>query len=674
MNLKISKDLQNSSSKRKKLFVKRSSSNINGINGVAKNIKKTLMEPSKENGDVRWNYLLVFLLFLFLLGVLIFELSSLQIVEGEEMLVKSVNNQVRIRTIPPYRGVIFDRNGKQLALNESAMNVYLAIEHYLDQEGLIDTALVEGTSDTLGGILGGNWEHSTEKGDEQFKTISEKVYSIHSESPYFSEILIARDIDDDTAIKIKAMSEELPGVYIDSGSKRLYPEREVLSHVLGYTGTVSSEDISELDYVSPTDVIGRTGLEREYDEDLLGEAGEIAWEVDAVGRTISKEGYVIKEPVSGKNLYLTIDLEIQKQLYEIIKEGVKEYDAQAGAAVIQNPETGEIIAIVSYPSYDNNLFVGGISSAEYSKLITNPGNPLLNRAIAAQMPPGSTFKTLVAIAGLDSGAITRNTVYVSRRGYTFSSGAPFQDYRNSAYGALNLIDAIAVSSNIYFCELIRNWDMDELVPYLEAFGIGSYTGIDIPGEAPGRLPSPENKIALANTTNPWLDAVWYPEGDSCNSVIGQGITLATPLQMVNWTSAIANEGTLHTPHVGDYFLDEDGERKTLEYDPIRTGVASEDAIETVKEGMWSAVNGPRATIRTLGGLSVEVAAKTGTAEFGVLSKDGTYENTHAWTTSFFPYDKPKYAMTIFLEDGGESINAVRVARQMVEWMIKEDLI
>jgi penicillin-binding protein 2 len=415
-------------------------------------------------------------------------------------------------------------------------------------------------------------------------------------------------------------------------------------------------------------------LEREYDEDLLGEAGEIAWEVDAVGRTISKEGYVIKEPVSGKNLYLTIDLEIQRQLYEVIKEGVKEYDAQAGAAVIQNPETGEIIAIVSYPSYDNNLFVGGISSAEYTKLITNPGNPLLNRAIAAQMPPGSTFKTLVAIAGLDSGAITRNTVYVSRRGYTFSSGAPFQDYRNSAYGALNLIDAISVSSNIYFCELIRNWDMNELVPYLEAFGIGSYTGIDIPGEAPGRLPSPENKIALAKTTNPWLDAVWYPEGDSCNSVIGQGITLVTPLQMVNWTSAIANEGTLHTPHVGDYFLDEDGERKTLEYDPIRTEVASEEAIETVKEGMWSAVNGPRATIRTLSGLSVEVAAKTGTAEFGALSKDGTYENTHAWTTSFFPYDKPKYAMTIFLEDGGESINAVRVARQMVEWMIKEDLI
>jgi penicillin-binding protein 2 len=667
MDLKISKELQeNRSLKRKRV-----SPDIN-INSVAKNIKKTLLKPSKENGDVRWNYLLAFLLFLFLFGVLIFELSSLQIVEGEEMLAKSENNQIKIRTIPPYRGVIFDRNGKKLAVNESAMNVYLAIEHYLDQEGLIDTVLVEETSNTLGGILGDNWENSTQEGDKQFNTISEKIYSIRSESPYFSEILIARDIDDETAIKIKAMSEELPGVYIDNGSKRFYPEGELLSHVLGYTGTVSAEDISELDYISATDVIGRTGLEREYDEDLLGQAGEIAWEVDAVGRTISEEGYVIKEPVSGKNLYLTIDLEIQKQLYKVIKEGVKEYGAQGGAGIIQDPQTGEIIAIVSYPGYDNNLFVGGISSAEYSKLINNPQNPLLNRAIAAQVPPGSTFKTLVAIAALDAGAITKDTVYVSRRGYTFSSGAPFQDYRNMAYGPLNLIDAISVSSNIYFCELIRNWDINELVPYLEAFGIGSYTGIDIPGEAPGRVPSPENKMALANTTSPWLDPVWYPEGDSCNSVIGQGITLVTPLQMANWTSAIANEGTLHTPRVGDYLLDEDGKRETLGSDPLP--LAFGKAIRTVKEGMWSAVNGPRATIRTLSGLGVEVAAKTGTAEFGALSKDGTYENTHAWTTSFFPYDDPKYTMTIFLEDGGESINAVRIARQMVEWLVKEDLI
>ncbi len=671
MNLKVSKKLNSESPKKSPFSF---GENRFDIGYLAKNIKRSLLEPSHDTVDIRWNYFLMFLVFLVLFGILVFKLSFLQVVRGEEMLVRSENNQIRIRKVPAFRGVMFDRNGKLLAVNESAMNVYLAVEHYLDTDGYIDTELVERSSDTLGGILGNDWENSGVDGIEEYSSISEKVYFAHNESPFFTEILIARDIDNDTAIKIKASAEELPGVYIDSGSKRYYPEREALSHVLGYTGTVSFEDLDQLDYVLPTDTTGRTGLEREYDRYLVGEHGEIAWEVDAVGRTISKEGYTIKEPVSGKNLYLTLDLDVQKKLYEIIQEGVAEYTAQGGAAIIQNPNTGEIVAIVSYPSYDSNLFVGGISSARYSALLKDPGNPLLNRAIAAQMPPGSTFKTIVAVAGLDSGAITKNTKYVSRRGYTFSNGVPFQDYRNTAYGVLDLVDAIAVSSNIYFCELIRNWNMDELVPYLEKFGIGSYTGVDIPGEASGRLPSPENKIALANTTSPWLDPVWYPEGDSCNSVIGQGIALTTPLQMANWISAIANEGTLHTPHVAEYFLDEHGNRETLKYEPIYTNIASEDAIKTVKEGMWSAVNGPRATIRTLSGTKVEVAAKTGTAEFGALSKDGEYERTHAWATSFFPYKDPQYTLTIFLEDGGESINAVRLAKQMVDWMVENNLI
>jgi penicillin-binding protein 2 len=671
MNLKISKKIDQGKGKKQYTSF---GGNSFSIGYLAKNIKKSLLEPSSNDTDIRWNYFLMFVVSLILFGILIFELSSLQIVKGQEMLEKSENNQIRIRKVPAFRGVMFDRNGKQLVVNESAMNVYLALEHYLDEKGYIDTELVEKSSDTLGGILGDNWESGGPNDIDEFGTISEKIYSTHTESTFFTEILIARDIDNDTAIKIKAKSEDLPGVYIDTGNKRYYPEREVLSHTLGYTGSVSFEDLEELDYVLPTDVIGRSGLEREYDEYLVGERGEIAWEVDAIGRTISKDGYVIKEPVSGKNLYLTLDLEIQKKLYEIVKEGVAEYDAQGGAGVVQDPNTGEIIAIVSYPSYDNNLFVGGISSKDYSSLLEDPGNPLLNRSIAAQMPPGSTFKTLVAIGALDSGTITKHTKYVSRRGYTFSSGAPFQEYRNMAYGVLDLIDAIAVSSNIYFCETIRNWDMNELVPYLEKFGIGDYTGVDIPGEAPGRLPSPENKIALAQTTSPWLDPVWYPEGDACNSVIGQGIALVTPLQMANWTSAIANEGTLHTPHVAEYFLDEEGNRETLKYKPKYTNIASKEAIRTVKEGMWSAVNGPRATIRTLSGLKTKVAAKTGTAEFGALSEDGTYESTHAWTTSFFPYEDPKYTLTIFLEDGGESINAVRLSRQMVEWMLENDLI
>ncbi len=668
MNLKISRNLK------KGREIKRDPSWGLDVEYMTKNVARSLLRPTDSGFDLRWNYILVLLLFFFCFSLVIVELTSLQIVNGEEMYLKSENNQVRVKKLPAYRGVILDRNGKQLAINESSMNVYLAVEHYLDPEGLIDADLVEKSNTLLMDILGDEWAKKKDEEGGVYSSISEKIYSVYKESLYFSEVLIASDIDDQTAIKIKSRSEDLVGVYIDNGNKRFYPERDILSQILGYTGIAFAEDVENLDYIQPTDVIGRTGLEREYDKDLLGEHGEIAWEVDAYGKTISKEGYIIKEAVPGKNLYLTIDLDLQKELYEIMKESVAEYKAQGGAIVIQNPNNGEILAIVSYPSYDNNLFVGGISLDQYNGLLSNKGNPLLNRAIAAQMPPGSTFKTIVAVAGLDSGAITKNTIYVSRQGYTFSSGSPFQDYRNSAYGALNLIDAISVSSNIYFCELIRNWDMNKLVPYLEKFGIGSYTGIDIPGEAPGRLPSPANKIALANTTSPWLDPVWYPEGDSCNSVIGQGITLVTPLQMVNWVSAIANEGTLYTPYIGDYFLNEAKEKESIQHEPIHTSVASQNALRTVKEGMWSAVNGPRGTIKTLSGLKVKVAAKTGTAEFGKLNKDGVYENTHAWVTGFFPYEDPQYSFSVFLEDGGESLNAVKVARKIIDWMVQSGLI
>ena len=445
---------------------------------MAKNIKKSLLEPSAESVDFRGGSLLLFLLFAVFFFVLIAELSTLQIVKGEEMYEKSESNQIRIRTVPAYR-VVFDRNGKQLVVNESSVNVYLALENYLDSSGYIDSELVEKASNTLRyfrtvGQRQGRMER-------EYLSISEKIYSVHKETPFFMDILIGTDIDNDTAIRIKANSEELPGVYLDDGYKRNYPEKEILGHVLGYTGTVFAEDLELLDYIVSTDVVGRSGLEREYDKYLIGKHGEVAWEVDAIGRTVSKEGYVIKEPTPGKNLYLTIDMELQRKLYEIIGEGVKEYGAVGGAGVIEDPNTGEILAIVSYPGYDNNLFVGGITESEYSALLNDERNPLLNRAIAAQMPPGSTFKTIVAVGALDAGAITKNTVYVSRRGYTFSSGAPFQDYRNMAYGSLNLIDAITVSSNIYFCELIRNWQIEKLVPYMEKFGIGSYTGIDIPG-------------------------------------------------------------------------------------------------------------------------------------------------------------------------------------------------
>ncbi|HQI92838.1 MAG TPA: penicillin-binding transpeptidase domain-containing protein, partial [Candidatus Dojkabacteria bacterium] len=463
----------------------------------------------------------------------------------------------------------------------------------------------------------------------------------------------------------------LPGIYIDNDSQRYYPYKDIISHIIGYTGDVTREDLSSSESLSLTDTIGKSGVERWYDKQLRGENGEIAIEVDALGRSVSNQEYIIKEAVSGDSLYLTIDIDIQKKFYNFLKDGVKKANAIGGAGIIEDVETGEIIAMVTYPSYDNNLFVGGISTKNYSKLLKDKNLPLINRAISVQMPPGSTFKSLVAPAALDAGAITKNTIYVSRYGYKFSNGAPFQEFQNHAYGALNVVGGIAQSSNIFFCELIRNWDINKLDPYLEKFGIGKYTGIDIPGEAPGRLPSPANKKLLAETTSPWLEPVWYPEGDSCNSVIGQGITLVTPIQMSNWMAALATEGKLHTPHVAKSFRDEQGEIETLTFDLLEENMVSKEAFNITKEGMWSAVNGPKRSVGQLANVGVVVAAKTGTAEFGKVNSKGIYEHTHAWVGGFFPYDKPKYSFSVFLEDGGHSSNAVAIMQNMIMWMVKE---
>ena len=273
---------------------------------------------------------------------------------------------------------------------------------------------------------------------------------MHKESPYFADILIAENISNEKAIEIKSKKESLPGIYIDNDSQRYYPYKDIISHIIGYTGDVTREDLSSSESLSLTDTIGKSGVERWYDKQLRGENGEIAIEVDALGRSVSNQEYIIKEAVSGDSLYLTIDIDIQKKFYNFLKDGVKKANAIGGAGIIEDVETGEIIAMVTYPSYDNNLFVGGISTKNYSKLLKDKNLPLINRAISVQMPPGSTFKSLVAPAALDAGAITKNTIYVSRYGYKFSNGAPFQEFQNHAYGALNVVGGIAQSSNIFF--------------------------------------------------------------------------------------------------------------------------------------------------------------------------------------------------------------------------------
>ncbi len=660
--------------KNKKL--QKSASNWKGGKGLklGEYISKGLTRGNKVVDVSPWNFLYAFVIFFVSFGLLISSVTRLQVIEGASMAQRSQRNKVRLTSISADRGVVFDSNGNKLVENIASMNLYLSLEPYLTKEGSLDNELLGGSLDTLGGILDENWKREDTENSKVYESLQDRIYSIHSSSPYFTKILVSTDLDNDTVIKIKARAMQIPGVVIDNGNKRRYIYGEYFTHILGYTGEASAEDVKASEIIGSGDTVGKTGLEKYYDEDFRGIEGQLAEEVDAFGKSVTQEPYLVSAPVPGSNLYLSINKDAQIKLYDLLAQAVKENDAAGAAGVIQDVNSGEILAIVSYPSYDGNLFIGGISQEEYSNILNNKQNPLLNRAIAAQMPPGSTFKTIVASAALDAKVITKNTVYVSRAGYTFSNGAPFQEFRKHVYGSLTVVDALAVSSNIFFCELIRDWDMDELVPYLENFGIGQYTNIDIPGEAKGRLPSPENKIKLANTTSPWLEPIWYPEGDSCNSVIGQGITLVTPIQMSNWMSAIANGGTLYTPHVGKKFVDSKGFEYPIKYEILHSEIASDSSLDIVRKGMWETVNGSRGIVGSLTGTGVTVAAKTGTAEFGKVNEKGIYEDTHAWVGGFFPYENPKYSFSIFLEDGGMSSNASAVMKEMITWMVQTGLV
>jgi len=660
MDIKLSRKLDNE--------IKARDKSIGFVKQVREINLKKLFVDWIQNDDIEaftvWNYMVPIFLVIVLFAFMIRGLVELQIYEGNDLYARSVDNHLEINEIPAYRGIILDRNGRKLAINIPSQDIYIDLREYRDEDREVDYSKLGSTLEKI--------EQVTEREDEIKDRIIDFLRSMdRSERILTNRILLVSGISNNDALEVKSRLDEYKGIVVIDSSRRSYPAGEEFSHILGYTGEVFFEDLEKLKYVGLNDIVGKSGVEKVYDEELFGIDGKVAREVDVLGNIISKEELELQKAVSGRSLFLTIDGNAQKKMYEIISKGVKDYGATGGAGIIEDIKTGELLVLSTYPGYDNNLVAKGISQKYYSKLLNDESAPLTNKAVSAQVPPGSTFKTIVASAALDAKVINRNTTFVSRSNYTFSNGASFQEYQNKAYGTLNLIDAISVSSNIYFCETIRRWDMDALVPYLKSFGIGEYTYIDIPGEGKGMLPSPENKKKLAESTSPWLDSVWYPEGDSCNSVIGQGITTVTPIQMANWVSAIANGGILNNPHVAKSLVDSKGSKESLEFDSLGSVLSKKDSLQIVKEGMWASVNGPRRVIYPLTDAAVEVAGKTGTAEFGRLSADGVYEHTHAWVTGFFPYKNPKYSFVVFLEDGGESYNAAVLARAFIDWFSKE---
>lgn len=573
---------------------------------------------------------------------------QLQIIERDKWLKIAEQNRLHTQPIIPERGIIFDRNMMPLVSN--APNFRLTIRA---QDLPRDAVAREKHIRELGATIGVSTERI-----EQILTAFQKYR--------YARVVVKDPITYDEAVSVYLKSSAFPSLTIERSAKRNYvagipglqsPLPESFSHVLGYLGRISPDELENLSERSyfPTDLIGKTGIESLYESYLRGIPGQRGAEVDSRGaeqRTVS-----VDDPVAGSSIVLSLDYEIQQALERALRHGMNLAKQARGSAVAVDPRDGSILGLVSLPAYDNNVFAGTISSDEYTKLVTDPNQPLLNRAVSGQFAAGSTMKPFIAAAALQEGIVTPETT-VQSTGGVYLGRWFFPDWKAGGHGTVNVRKAIAESVNTFFYLVGGGIDgkpglgPEKIKQYLEYFGFGRTTESDLIGEASGFIPSPEWKQEVRGEQ-------WYP-GDTYNMSIGQGDILITPLQLAMAVSAIANEGTLWEPHIMKYRLGSHGEEYVVP-PQIRAKIPVDVAwLKEIKAGMRDTVLAGSA--RSLQTIPVSIAGKTGTAQWS------STKNNHAWFESFAPYENPEIVTVFLIEEGieGSSV-AVPAAREFYSW-------
>lgn len=647
---------------------------------------------------------LIVLVFLTLTG----QLWRLQIVEGNEFRLKA--NANRFREIPeaPARGIIYDREGNILARNRPRYQVVVIPENLPEDEAGQETVLrqllallrdapsaatslpvtatvpVSGTASSAEAPLAPTLEQVLDSVSEAAKGSS------------FRPVLVSDDISRDRALVIEEASTTLPGVEIQVQPRREYPYGELVAHVLGYTGPIPKESVEayEDEGYAQTDLVGLAGLEVTFEEELRGQSGYRAVVVDVHGREVGSIGEP-QEAVPGHNLVLTIDASLQRVVAAALESALSAASRRSGVAIVLDPRNGAVLALVSLPSYDNNLFAAGISEPDYRELSEDPERPLVNHAIGGIYPPGSTFKIIPAAASLQEGVITTRTllgdsteldgandgvIWLPNRYFPWDrrQDQPFYCWIHRlgyGHGRINVVAALAESCDIFFYQLaggFREFEglgLERLDQYTLLFGLGERTGIDLPAENPGLVPDARWK-RLTYGQN-WVT------GDTYNMAIGQGYVLATPLQMVNATAAVANRGFLYRPQLVQRVTDANGDiLRDFTPDLIRELPISYENLAVVRQGMYEAVHWEHGTATGAAVPGVAVAGKTGSAEyFADLNEDGWADRdsegnlpTHAWFTAFAPYEEPEVALVVLVEGGGEGSSvAVPVAAEILRY-------
>ena len=595
--------------------------------------------------NFNFNYLpkIIFVLALFM-AIILARVAWLQIIKGDYYYNLAEGNRIRIARIEANRGIIYDSSNRPLVRNVANFLLYF-VPADLPENEQEKRSIIERLSQILGTLSPADIENIL---------TAVKPKSLESYQPLF----VTDNIEYNKAMLLYLESDKMPGVYLSNKTKREYNLSSLsLSHILGYTSKINQAELDKYDseYL-PIDYIGKTGIENFWENELKGQSGKKQIEVDALG----KEKKIINQlaGADGHNLVLSIDIDLQKKLEETIISALKKLKLNKACAIALDPNNGEILALVSLPSYNNNLFARGITNDEYQALVSHPDQPLFNRCTSGEYPSGSTIKPVLAAAALEEGIINENTSFISTGGLRIGEWF-FPDWKVGGHGVTNVRKAIAESVNTFFYYIGGGYGdfvglgIDRMVRYEKIFGLGKQTGIDIIGEAKGFLPTKDWKETIKGER-------WYV-GDTYHAAIGQGDITVTPLQVANYTAVFANGGLLYRPHFIRQVLSSDDKIiRQVDHKPIKSNVVSSENIKIVREGMRQAVAAGSA--RSLASAPVAVAGKTGTAQWS------SNKPNHAWFTGFAPYDKPQIVITILIEQGGEGSSvAVPIAREVLEW-------
>jgi penicillin-binding protein 2 len=597
------------------------------------------------------------------ISILLVRLFALQVLAGDKNLALANGNRIRERVERAPRGMISDRNGVVLARNQASFDVTV-VPQLLPTEAQARQVEYQ----KVAAIIGVPAEQIQKAAEVTCKTKAPNC--LRNPVPQ----LVAPGVDRDKALLMDQSSSSLPGFALDVNPIRQYADDNLLSAFLGYTGRVSTDEVKDNPDYGPTDLIGKLGLEKQYEDVLRGTNGGERTEVDATGRPIRV--LASRESVPGDNLVLSVDQALEKKMAEVMTKQMQLGNIQRGAGIAVNPKTGEVLAAVSLPSYDNNRFSRGISSKDYQALVNDPGQPLFNKVISGAYPSGSIIKPLTASAALQEGIVTPGTT-INDTGqldvvnpYDNTIHYIYKGWEHSGLGQVNLFSAIARSSDIYFYTVAGGFTnfthylgVQKLTDYYMKFGLGARTGVDLPSETKGRVPTPDWKKKFSGLP-------WYT-GDTYNISVGQGDVLVSPLQMAMATSVVANGGSLLKPHFVSQITDAAGKIvRSFGPEVARKGFVSPGNLDLVRQGMRQTVSSPQGTACCFieQQVPVHVAGKTGSAEtdpeHNVLP--------HSWFTSFSPYEDPQIVTVILFEKAGEGAQyAAPATRELLRWYYTE---